>query len=190
MKILSLDLELNKEGLETTDICQIGAVVGDLQTGEIFEELRVYIKTSKPLDPFIVKLTGIKQEDLDTKGVTLAEGYELLKAMAKRHDVYYSVLTWGGGDIECLRTQLGIDRSNWIFGRRWLDVKTVYQLRQMALGLKPQAGLAKAMVRSGLRFSGAKHDARDDAKNTFILAHHILGSNLSNKETFIPKEEG
>ncbi len=174
MKVLSLDLELNKEGKETTDICQIGAVVGDLQTGEIFEELRIYIKTSKPLDPFIVTLTGITQEDLDTKGLSLVEGYEQLKTMAVKHEVYCNVVTWGGGDAECLRTQLGYDSSGWAFGRRWLDVKTLFQLRQLSLGLKPQAGLAKAMTRVALKFQGRKHDALDDSRNTFLLAHHLL----------------
>ena len=177
MKILSLDLEMNKEGDQTTDICQIGAVVGDLHTGEIFEELSIYIKTSKPLDPYIIKLTRIKQSDIDTKGVSLQEGYELLKSLASRHSVYYNFLTWGGGDTEYLRQALGLDYSQWAFGRRWLDVKTVFQLYRISRNEKPQCGLAKAMTKVGLHFIGTTHNAKDDAKNTFILCHHLFQKN-------------
>lgn len=174
MNVLSLDLELNKEGDHTTDICQIGAVVGDLQTGEIFEELSVFIKTSKPLDPFIIKLCGISQETIDTFGVSLQEGYQKLCDLASKYEVYPNVMTWGGGDAECIRQQLNLEYKDFAFGRRWLDVKTLYQLGRMAAGEKPQSGLSKSMARSGINFFGRCHDALADARNTFRLAHHLL----------------
>jgi inhibitor of KinA sporulation pathway (predicted exonuclease) len=74
-----------------------------------------------------------------------------------------------------LRKELPIEMQNqWKFGRRWLDVKTIYQHWRNSKGLSVQAGLAKAMTKMGLTFQGTKHQAPDDALNTFRVYHHLM----------------
>jgi inhibitor of KinA sporulation pathway (predicted exonuclease) len=170
-KFISLDLEMNQN---SGKIIQIGAVVGDLISGEIFEEIRLYVNPGEPLNPFIVNLTGITEEDILEKGSTLEEAYTKLSALRDRHNCYRNAIVWGGGDSEALRQQLNLNHDNFLFGRRWLDIKTIFQMYSMSQGLKLQAGLAKAMVRMGLQFKGKKHDALDDARNTFILGSFLL----------------
>jgi inhibitor of KinA sporulation pathway (predicted exonuclease) len=68
-----------------------------------------------------------------------------------------------------------LDDDRFLFGRRWIDCKTLYVSRCFARGEKHQAGLAKAMTKVGLRFDGRKHNAMDDAINTFFLYCKLIG---------------
>lgn len=170
MIVTSLDLEMNQPSQK---IVQIGAVVGDLRSGAVLERLCIDVAIDEPLNPFITTLTGITEEQLRVAG-TLDEAYQKLAVMHQKANAYCNPITWGGGDSAELRRQLGLDDARFLFGRRWLDIKTLYQLQQMGRGEKPQAGLAKAMTKRGLAFKGRKHNAGDDALNTFLFAAHLL----------------
>jgi inhibitor of KinA sporulation pathway (predicted exonuclease) len=172
INLLSLDLELNKP---TNSIIQVGCVVGNLASGKILEEYSAYINTGEVIDPFITNLTGIKQEDVDN-GISLFTAYEQLKQLHIKHECRNRgcVLTWGIGDMRCLREALHLDEEAFYFGRRFIDVKTVFISYQWANNLTHQAGLAKALTKVGLCFDGKKHSAKDDAKNTWHLFNELL----------------
>jgi len=53
---ICFDLELNQP---SEKIIQLGAIAGNIQTGEILESLSAYINPGEPLDPKIITLTGI-----------------------------------------------------------------------------------------------------------------------------------
>jgi len=168
---ISLDLEMNQP---SGKIIQIGAVVGSLLTGEIHEELSCFIRIDEPLTDYIIQLTGITEQDLADKGMTLQEGYEKLVALHNKYNCMRNPLTWGGGDSAELREQLGLTDGNYIFGRRWLDMKTIYQMWRLSQREKLQSGLAKSLTRLGINFQGRKHNATDDARNTFKMACALL----------------
>jgi len=172
MKLTSLDLELNQP---SGKIIQIGAVIGDTQTGEITQRLRVYVDPQEALSEFIIQLTGITEADIKEKGVTLKEAYLQLKDFHLRHSSFINPLTWGGGDSQEVFDQLtSEDRVDWPFGRRWVDAKTLYVSECIARGLPVQGGLSKVMTKYNMKFNGRKHDAQDDAENTFRLYHEML----------------
>jgi inhibitor of KinA sporulation pathway (predicted exonuclease) len=172
MKLTSLDLELNQP---SGKIIQIGAVIGDTQTGEITQRLRVYVDPQEALSEFIIQLTGITEADIKEKGVTLKEAYLQLKDFHLRHSSFMNPLTWGGGDSQEIFDQLvSEDRADWPFGRRWVDAKTLYVSECIARGLPVQGGLSKVMTKYNMKFNGRKHDAQDDAENTFRLYHEML----------------
>lgn len=177
---LSLDLELEQPSQE---IIQIGACVGNIQTGKILGTYSAYIPAELPLSPFIIQLTGITQEIIDEQGVSLLTAYRGLLAFYKAFpEVNYNIMTWGGGDTRELKEQVTSAYYKiiygkvfeWPFGRRWIDIKTWFQFIQLSKGGKLQAGLAKAMTKQGLNFQGRKHNALDDAINTFRLAHKLM----------------
>lgn len=172
INLLSLDLENNQP---SGSIIQVGCVVGNLATGKILEEYSAYINIGEAIDPFITNLTGIKQEDVDN-GISLFTAYEKLKELHIKHGCRNRgcVLTWGIGDMRCLRESLHLDEEAFYFGRRFIDVKTVFISYQWANDLKHQAGLAKALTKVGLCFDGKKHDGKADAKNTFIIFRELL----------------
>jgi len=170
---LTLDLEMNQP---SGKIIQIGAVAGDL-SGNIIDKISIYVNPYEVVSERIVKLCDIHQKDVDS-GLSLHEAYLQLKNFHLKHDCFINPITWGGGDSELLRRQMNIDIEDlsWCFGRRWIDAKTIFTSYQLANGLPIQGGLAKAMTKFGLFFSGRKHNAADDAENTFILYTHMLNS--------------
>lgn len=159
-----LDLEMNQDPIEPGKIIQIGAVVGNIETGEIIDKLSIFVNPNQKLTDYIIKLTKIKQEHVDN-GVILLEGYEQLKALHKRHNSFVNPIVWGQGDVKHLTKELGMD--NLCFGRREIDVKTLYVSWRIANSSFPNGGLSRAMANLGLKFSGCAHRADDDALNTF-----------------------
>ena len=171
LNVMALDMEYNQP---SRSIIQIGVVVGNIHTGMVLLCKNWLIHTSEPISPFIEKLTKITNADLDREGVTLQEAYEEIKVLHNHYLCYRNPITWGGGDSIDLRYALNLDEEQFIFGRRWLDAKTLFVARQMAKQLPLQAGLAKAMSRLGLTFKGTKHNAEDDAHNTFVIYHKLI----------------
>jgi len=69
---------------------------------------------------------------------------------------------------------LQLDRERWLFGRRWLDAKTLFVAWRMAQGRELQGGLGRSMTKLGLAFEGRQHNAIDDAENTFRIYRALL----------------
>jgi inhibitor of KinA sporulation pathway (predicted exonuclease) len=171
MKILALDLELNQDP-SGAKIIEIGACVGETTTREILEDYSAFVNPHQTLLDEIIKLTSITQADVDAAG-NIEEAYLGMVRMAKKHDCARMPIVWGMGDCHAIRKELPKEVS-WEFGRRELDVKALFQAYQIAHNGKVQAGLAKALTRLGLNFSGKKHRAIDDAKNTFIIFCELI----------------
>lgn len=184
----SIDLEMNQPSRK---IIQVGAVVGNISTGEILERFSIFVNPKEKLSKSIIELTKITQKDVDN-GVTLEEAYHQLRALHKKHGSFINPITWGGGDSQELLNQLIKPlthkilvwlrlkeriESGWCFGRRWVDVKTLFVSWRFANGQPIQGGLAKSMLKVGLRFNGQKHNARDDAENTFHMYRTMLSLN-------------
>lgn len=172
----SLDLEMNQTETDHK-IIQIGACAGNIVTGEILGKISLFVNPNEQLTQYIVNLTGIKQSDVDN-GLTLPQAYEVLKTFHKQHDSFVNVVTWGGGDSQELLMQLKRENPDieldWCFGRRWIDVKTLFVAWRLANKQSIQGGLAKCMLKVGLRFQGRKHNGLDDSVNTFHMYRKML----------------
>jgi inhibitor of KinA sporulation pathway (predicted exonuclease) len=68
----------------------------------------------------------------------------------------------------------GLNRERWLFGRRWLDAKTLFVAWRMAQGRELHGGLGRSMTKLGLAFEGRQHNAIDDAENTFRIYRALL----------------
>ena len=189
---MAIDLELNQP---SGFIIQVGAVIGDIHTGEILEEIDLLV-TPKTIsfDPLmndrverisseIVKLTAITDEMIKERGMDLEDAYEILSQKHAEYACARSPIVWGGGDSIILRRELerrglefsdgyghraGVD-GEYIFGFTFLDAKTLYQTWRIMQGIGWQGGLAKALTKVGLAFEGRKHTATADARNTFVV---------------------
>jgi len=160
-----IDLELAQPSRK---LIQLGAVVGNIKTGQVLERLSVFVNPHEQLSEFIINLTGITQEQVDT-GTTLEKMYEQLCSLHKKHGSYRNFVQWGSGDSECIREQMGLNGEVFIGGRRTIDVKTIFIAWRLSQGEKLQSGLAKSLVKLGLKFEGTKHNALSDAENTFRI---------------------
>jgi inhibitor of KinA sporulation pathway (predicted exonuclease) len=168
---MAIDLELSQPQRE---IIELGAVVGNLRTGEVLEEKNWYVNVGYPLSDFIVSLTGITDDILQSQGVTLKEAYEGLCEMHKRNAAYRNPIVWGIGDTVHLREELKLDDEVFLFGRRFWDVKGLFQAYMFSQGKNLPSGLKKSMQRMGEQFDGKPHGALPDARNTFKMGHLLI----------------
>ena len=164
MNVIFLDLEMEQP---SNSIIQVGVCVADIENSRILETGSYFIRQEVPLSEYIKGLTRIKQEEVD-RGMSLNEAYNKLKGLRDKYGTERNFFTWGGGDAKLIKEQLG-HPSDWPFGDRWFDVKTIYQAYQIAQGSFYRGGLAKSLGRLGLKFRGVKHNGCDDATNTAII---------------------
>ena len=167
--VLVLDLELNQP---SRTIIQLGYVIGNVNTGDIMESVSRFIQVDEDVSERIQKLTGISQNDVDG-GVTLADAYDEMLTLHGRYSCFINPVTWGGDDAGLLREQLP-KGAQWVFGRRWIDVKTIFIGYQVANKRPFLGGLSRSMRRLGLTFDGRTHDAVHDAVNTFRVLIKLL----------------
>ncbi len=123
INILSLDMEYNQP---TESIIQVGIAIGNLASGNILHTDSWYIYQEEIISDYITKLTGITQSNIDNDGVALLTVYNKLKELHAQYKCFRNALTWGGGDSEDLRVSLNIDKEEFLFGRRWIDAKTLF----------------------------------------------------------------
>jgi len=169
----ALDLEMNQPSKK---IIQIGACVGNISTGQIFEKLSVFVNPQERISSYITNLTKITQEDVDC-GFTLEEAYRKLQKMHENYGSFVNAITWGGGDSQELLDQLKEENTNfegWCFGRRWIDTKTLFVSWRIANGQQIQGGLKNACHKIGVTFQGPAHRADMDALNTFFAFKKML----------------
>lgn len=167
---LALDLEFNQP---SGALIQVGAVLGDLDSGQVRARFCELVNPGEPLEPRIAKLCGIDAGAL-AAAEPLESVFEAFETwLGQFGDArHLNPLTWGGSDAHTLCERAG--KPTDMFGRRWLDVKTMFTAYCMAQGGAGVGGLANAMKHVGLRFQGKKHNAADDAANTFLMFRRLL----------------
>lgn len=179
MNLMSIDLEMNQP---SGKIIQIGAVVFNPNSGAIIERAKFYVNPCEELNPYIIELTGVTQEQVDSADILL-DVYPKLVELYKKHKCDLNAIVWGGGDTQTIKIELYqqwelnkeyVEKPVWSFGHRWIDVKTLFQCFCVQHNHRVRSGLAKAMTRVGLAFEGRKHDALDDAYNTARLFIHLI----------------
>lgn len=178
MYSMALDLEMNQP---SGSIIQIGWAIVEHETFCIVNTGSVIIRVEEQLSEFIIALTGITQEAME-QGVSLWEGFEMLRAAKHEYQCQPEILTWGGGDTTVLKQQLlkaeyatkFEDDVKDVFAYRYTDVKTIFQAYMIANGRGRRAGLSKSLNKLGMRFYGTPHNAMHDALNTIFIWTELL----------------
>lgn len=167
MKIISVDLEMNQP---SGALIQIGAVRMDLTTGVIEEEFMVHVNPCEQLSEEIKELTAITQEQVDA-GLEVAEAVNWFWAFAGKK----TVCSWGRDAEELYdfgQTLAGVKVPHRLTK---IDLKQVSSLLRCAYpSNKRRGGLQSAVGLFGLQFQGRPHDALVDARNTALLATHLV----------------
>lgn len=168
---MTLDMEFNQP---SGSIIQLGTAVGDTETGEVVHSLSLFINCKETLSDYIMNLTGIKQNQVDT-GIDLTTAYKKIDEIRTRYNVPNSILTWGFDDVGYLLENLNnVDSEMYSF-----DLKNIYQFNRLMQNKPLQGGLSNALVKLGGRFIGHKHNAKDDAINTFQMAMLLQNKQFS-----------
>lgn len=170
MNFVFIDLEMNQP---SNTIIQVGWTVADPVSGRSYEIKGPYVNPQEALSPIISNLCGIDQSVLDKAG-SLEDVYKDLLNDYYKYDCNKTTVAWSQGDLALLRKQLG-NPENWPFGDHYIDAKNLYQSWKLKTGADHlKGGLARAMTKFKLTFEGRKHNARDDAYNTFRIYHRLL----------------
>jgi inhibitor of KinA sporulation pathway (predicted exonuclease) len=156
---------------EETEIIEIGAVLVDAESLAPVEEFQTFVRPvrHRTLTPFCIRLTTIRQADVDG-APRFHEALMKLRAMVAGRAV--RLASWGAYD----RDQLARDaRRHGIalpFGSAHTNIKDAFvRLAGEGRGL----GTVAALRRVGLRFEGTHHRGIDDARNIARLLPYALG---------------
>ena len=176
---LSIDLELNsKQDGTTPRIIQVGVSVASPVTPDDIKTYSWYLDPEEPITPFIQQLTGITDEIIKEKSVDHQIVAQELGNIITENECFVNPIVWGGGeknDATELKDEFrerGVDFP--FFGRRVIDVKTLYVFNQMVQGKTPSGGLRKSMISYGVNFIGTSHRAEIDAENTLRFFFYFL----------------
>jgi inhibitor of KinA sporulation pathway (predicted exonuclease) len=177
---LAIDLELNNKNDGTTPrIIEVGIAIGSPVRPDEIVSVSWYLNPDEPITPFITKLTGIDDATIQSYSVKHEVVAKELGALIKSYNCFVNPCVWGGGGDGNDATELkdefrerGIDFP--FFGRRVIDVKTLYVFNQITQGKSPSGGLRKSMISYGLDFDGTPHRADIDAKNTLKFFFYFL----------------
>jgi inhibitor of KinA sporulation pathway (predicted exonuclease) len=177
---ISIDLELNnKQDGTTPRIIQVGVSIGSPVRPDDIKTFSWYLDPEEEITPFITKLTGIDNQLIKEKAVPHQIVAEELGALININKCFVNPIVWGGGGEGNDATELkdefrerNIDFP--FFGRRVVDVKTLYVFNQMVQGKSPSGGLRKSMISYGIDFQGQSHRADIDAKNTLRFFFYFL----------------
>ena len=175
----AIDLELlNKKDGTVPKIIQVGVAISNISTPEDIKTFSWYLNPGEPITPFIQSLTGITDEIIQEKSVDHQTVAKELGELLKVYDVFTNPCVWGGGkgnDATELKDEFDERGINFpFFGRRVIDVKTIYVFNQIVKGRTKSGGLRKSMASYGLDFIGTAHNAEYDALNTLRFFFHLL----------------
>lgn len=158
-----------KDEVETIEI---GAVMIDgenlYQTSTYCSFIRPVVKTE--LTDFCKSLTTISQKDVDSARLFPEVFSEFLKWAGDPDSLIFC--SWGDFDWkqigqDCKRH--GVD--NWLPSEK-MNLKTEFSHK---LNVSRRYGMAKALVKCGIRLEGTHHRGIDDAKNMSRMMPYIVG---------------
>lgn len=170
----ALDLELNnKNDGSVPKIIQVGVAIGS--NLDNIKTYSWYLNPEESITPFITKLTGITDDDVVNLSVTHQVLAEELGAVIKDNNCFVNPVTWGQGDSSELLQEFKERNVDFpFFGRRIIDVKTLYVFFETINGRSKSGGLRKSMNRYKIPFIGTSHRADVDAYNTLRFYFFLM----------------
>lgn len=151
------------------EIIEIGAVRLDKYLREL-DSFKIYVKPEifPILNPKIIEITGIKEEDLN-RGVPFIEALENLGDFVKDDDI---ICSWAKDDIaEIIRNShyYNINHVSWI--KKYIDIQ---EYCTNVMGEKKSLSLKRALQKLSIRKDeGRLHDALNDAMYTADVFRRI-----------------
>lgn len=174
---IALDLEMNLDPVKgTLPIIQIGAVAGNPLTGQIYDELSIYVNPDEQLLDSIKLLTAITDEDVAT-APKLVQAVQALNAWCEKYNAVDEAIVWGAGDTDILyeQTKSKYPENNIYLRRKvFTDTRALYKAYAIKHSLKRKKNLVDACAICGVQFQGRPHDALNDARATFMLASYLI----------------
>ena len=148
------------DDVETSEIIQIGIVAINLETDEMIQQRRVYVKPiCSEITKFCTELTGITKADVQSAPLFEEAMNGLFDEFKLSRRPWVS---WGDYDREAFVKMGHLYHTRYYFGKTHTNLKNTFA---MFSGLQRGLGLRGALDRLGMDFEGSQHDGLDDAIN-------------------------
>lgn len=169
MKIAVYDLEMicweDRKGVG--EIIEIGAVLVDLEKGEITQKVNVIVKPEEAINPFTTKITGITQKMVDKQGVPLPEAIRRInKKISIKNNPWFA---WGS-DVSTIAREF--TRHNIEFNVA--NFHNLAAFTRMMHNTSYSMGLKDACEFYGAEVVTPAHRALPDAITTANLAIELM----------------
>ncbi len=164
------DDDADRTGKPASEIIEIGITTINMVSKTLSEPESIFVKNVETdISEYCFKLTSISQSLLNTKGVSLAEAFQILKD--KYHAGHELWASWGFFDLLKLQEESERTKTDMPFKFNfWIPAKSIFYTRYP----KKRYGLVTACKKSGLGFIGDLHRGADDSWNTARLLMHCL----------------
>ncbi len=151
------------------EIIQIGAV-RITQQQEVVDEFQILVKPKyyRHLNRRVMKLTGIKEGQLNALGVPFPDAIRQFRAWCGT-DVTF--LTWGFDDIGILQENLRLFGLPTDWTDRWYNAQMIFNAQTD--GSNAQKSLKSALEIFGITPSRPAHDALGDAYHTALICARL-----------------
>ena len=191
MKHIVIDLEMNqvKGKSKARAICrmetiEIGAVMLDDNLSEV-SCFQTYVKSeyNQRIEPTITHLTGITT-DMVQNAPTFNEAFGMFLGWCLGTNDEVTIYAWSCNDYNRVIKEIllkGYEMSakeKVLMDEEWSDFQREFDSH---LGFDRDLSLSMALDMAGVTFSGRKHDALDDAKNTAELLRIFRDEKLFDK---------
>lgn len=153
---------------EHREMIQVGAVRVRTDTLEEVDSLVLYVKPviNPTLSPFITDLTGVTQEDVDTKGITLAAAIDELDQFTEGSDLY----SWGPDGALMIENCRLLKMNCAIKGTRFFDIRALFT----AKGIEAKDYMSSTISTAfGIENPARGHDALGDARGILIALKEL-----------------
>jgi inhibitor of KinA sporulation pathway (predicted exonuclease) len=153
------------------EIIEFGVVMTDADF-RIVDEFQSFVKPVRHpvLTPFCTQLTSIRQQDVDD-APTFPACVDAFKAWLYRYRDF-AFCSWGDYDRNQLQQDCDFHHIPNPISAPHCNVKQLFSERR---SLKNKYGLAGAVEKAGLTFSGTHHRGIDDARNIARLLPYVFG---------------
>lgn len=179
MKHVVVDFEMNNirrkseaRKICTQEIIEIGASMQDEYHVEI-AKFQMYVKPeyNDTIAPKITRLTGITNEMVEN-APTFSKAFKMFTdwCLGIHDDVV--IYAWSDSDYNQVMKEIRLkqyplsEEEHGLMDSGWTDFQREFDVN---LGFERQISLALALDMAGIEFTGRRHDALDDARNTAKL---------------------
>ena len=171
-----IDLEINNPGSDHETIIELGAVKFLRDGGIHPETFTALIKHGGHIQPEIVQLTGITDEEMARDGKVFPTVMAAFERWAHQGGKNVLLAAWGG-DVNELHDACKTAGIDFPFRRKNLEIKSVMMIMSAFLGVKTASDGLKTIMKawqvSWDSAFGAPHRALADAFNTARLLRAV-----------------
>ena len=158
------------------ELIQFGAVMIDMDDYSVVDKFDYYVKPilHPKMTYFCEELTGITDEILEEKAISMGEFCNKLNKDLKKYKGQYRWAAWGAFDKRFLMENLRQRKMSNNYPFHNIDYLNLSAIFKDIQGIKRKMGVKRAMAKCGLEFEGRQHNGYDDAYNTARMLPWIL----------------